>query len=206
MVRILVFTAAILAMTADGLSARPPGGSGGRGGGSRSVGHAPGGRSAGPAHFSRSASKVRGAIPFRVGKAPVRFSKALVSKHNGARKFVKNRVTDRGYLRKFGRHFRFTVNGVTRQAWYYPGAWHRHWRFYCYNWHYRKWLFFDECTATYYYYCHVCTCYRPICYPCQVCLSTPDDPEVDPCEQATPDEGGGGSEVEDVSDCCRDDG
>jgi hypothetical protein len=107
-------------------------------------------------------------------------------------------VVAKNYQKKYGKKFRFKVNGKYKLAWYYPGRIHRHWKFYCYNAYYKKWLFYDECTSTYYYYCGMCTCYRPIEYVCQVCLETPDDPEVDPCT----DEGSGDDEVVEEADCC----
>jgi hypothetical protein len=142
-------------------------------------------------------------------KRPQKFSRVLIAKHNGAKKFVKNRVTDKGYARKFGKRFRFTVNGKTRWGWYYPGRHHRHWKFFSYNAFYRKWLFYDECTLTYYYFCNRCTCYRPIEYACQVCMDTPDDPEVNPCGCGESDNQGdestgneGKAEEDTESNCC----
>ena len=131
-------------------------------------------------------------------KKVTKISPRLVVKHNGAQKQVRKRVMAKNYHKKYGKKFKFKVNGKYKVAWYYPGRIHRHWKFYCYNTYYKKWLFFDECTSTYYYYCGMCTCYRPIEYVCQVCLETPDDPEVDPCT----DEGSGDDEVVEEADCC----
>jgi hypothetical protein len=126
-----------------------------------------------------------------------RFSHDLVKKHNGSLKYVSRRVTDRNYHKKYGKQFRFKVDGKYRTGWYYPGRHHRHWKSYCYNRYYRKWLFYDECTGTQYYYCGMCGCYRPIEYACQTCLNTPDDPDVDPCA-----DGDGDADAEEEPDCC----
>jgi hypothetical protein len=123
------------------------------------------------------------------------FSHDLIKKHNGAMKHVSKHVADKDYHKKYGKRFRFKVDGKYRTAWYYPGRYHRHWKFYSYNSYYKKWLFYDDCTSTYYYYCGRCSCYRPIEYVCQPCLATPDDPNVDPC--AGSDDG-----VEEEPDCC----
>jgi hypothetical protein len=141
------------------------------------------------------------------GKRPRRFTSELIKKHNGGEKRLARRGEYRDYHKKYGKRFWYTYKGSRRYGWKYPGRYHRHWKFYCYNRYYRKWLFYDECTSCYYYFCKRCTCYLPVDYSCQRCLAEPDDEAVDPCGETNSQSNGAeeedGEEAEEAPDCCQ---
>jgi hypothetical protein len=111
-----------------------------------------------------------------------KFSASLISEYATNKKYLKNRVVDKEYNTKYGKRFRFRIGGVVQVGWKYVGTAHKHWEFFFFNTYYKKWLFFDPCTATYYYYCSGCDCYWPIEFICCKCLRVPDDPEDVPCD------------------------
>ncbi len=125
-------------------------------------------------------SKERTPRGYRPSARKKAFSRRLVTKHNGPPRQVAHRHPDKDYLTRFGKPFRFKVDGVTRTGRYLPGRCHRHWKSYCWNDYYRKWLYYDEDADTYFYYCCLCDCYRPIEYACEVCLCLPDNPCIAP--------------------------
>jgi hypothetical protein len=136
---------------------------------------------------------------------PTKFSLGLIRKFNLGLKYVKNRTLDKRYHLKYGRRFSFRVDGVTRTALKYPGRQHRHWRFYTYNTYYRKWLYYDDCTREYYYYCGRRNCYLPSSFFCKVCLGDPDSPECSPCScSSASEEDEDGDDPDDDDDHCED--
>jgi len=111
------------------------------------------------------------------------FDSKLVARHNGDRHYLEDRVVDKHYHERCGREFRYYCGNRECHGYCYPGRYHRHWNYCCWNPHYRHWFFYDGCTRGFFYYCHSHDCYLPVDCGCSTCLSTPDDELVPPCDE-----------------------
>jgi hypothetical protein len=119
------------------------------------------------------------------------FKSELISKNNSHTKYFDKQKLDPKYKEKFGKEFKYKVDGESKKAFCYPGKHHHHWDHRCWNEHYRCWFYWDPCTLGYFYWYPKCNCWAPVacvpeCLPdCTGGLSDGEDSSPD--DMAPPD-------------------
>jgi hypothetical protein len=97
------------------------------------------------------------------------FKSDMISKNNSRTKYFAEHKVDSKYPEKFGKTFKYKVNGEAKTAYCYPGKHHHHWDYRCWNGHYHCWFYWDPCTVCFYYWYPTCNCWAPAsCSPSDV--------------------------------------
>jgi hypothetical protein len=94
------------------------------------------------------------------------FKSELITKNNSHTKYFDKQKLDPKYKEKFGKEFKYKVDGESKKAFCYPGKHHHHWDYRCWNEHYRCWFYWDPCTLGFFYWYPKCNCWAPVaCVP-----------------------------------------
>jgi hypothetical protein len=105
-----------------------------------------------------------------------------IVKHAEKIKYSNKLSSHSNYHKKYGKKFSYYSGSKKRDGWYYPGRKHYHWSHYCWNTHYRRWFFYDDCTRCYYYFSSRNNCYLPSDCGCSPSLEdSEDDCDTPPC-------------------------
>jgi len=117
----------------------------------------------------------------RIGKDG--FKDELIAKNNTRTKYFSNKKVDLKYAEKHGKLVE-TVRGGKKKVYCYPGKHHDHWKYRCWNGHYRCWLYWDPCCECYYHWFADRCCWAPV-------TCAPDDvPDFSSAATDTSEDGG----------------
>jgi hypothetical protein len=140
-------TALIVGMTANSLAlAGGKGVSSGSGSKSGSYGHSSHGSSYG--HSSHSSSWYHGS------------SSGSKTYYKGGSTHYKGGSSSKSSYQ----NYHLTSGKKFSKGYFYPGKYHKHWNYCCFNKNFGCYLYFCPCTCCWYYFCVPDCCYYPVCY------------------------------------------